>query len=81
MDVEAWNKTAENCHKYLEKGSQVALDGRLDLKQWQSKNGENKSKIFCVADSVHFLKKSNQQPQQAPKPQEAYEEEEDEVPF
>ena len=82
LDIEAWNKTAENCNKYLEKGSQVALDGRLDLKQWQAKSGENKSKIFCVADNVHFLKKSNQQNSDAaPKPVDVYDADEDEVPF
>jgi len=56
LDIEAWNKTGENCNTYLEKGSSIAIDGRLDTKQWVSKSGENKTKIFCVADNVHFLK-------------------------
>ena len=77
IDVENWNKTAENCNQYIEKGSQVCIDGRLDTKSWKSKTGENKSKIFCVAENVHFLKKS-----EANKAQEqAMEEDEDEVPF
>jgi single-strand DNA-binding protein len=82
IDVEAWNKTGENCEKYLEKGSSVAIDGRLDLKQWQSNSGENKTKIFCVAESVHFLKnREKQQPEQNLNHNTEYEEDEDEVPF
>jgi len=87
LDVEAWNKTGENCNTYLEKGSSIAIDGRLDIKQWTSKSGENKTKIFCVADNVHFLKnreKQEQQPSESP-PQnrESFPdcEDEDEVPF
>lgn len=75
LDIEAWNKTGESCSKYLEKGSSVAIDGRLDLKQWQSQSGEKKSKIFCVAEGVHFLKNKEK-----PEPEDI-EEEEDEVPF
>ena len=87
IDVEAWNKTGENCDKYLEKGSSVAIDGRLDLKQWQSNSGENKTKIFCVAESVHFLKnKEKQQSENLPNKstnntQYEEDEDEDEVPF
>jgi len=87
LDIEAWNKTGENCNTYLEKGSSIAIDGRLDTKQWVSKAGENKTKIFCVADNVHFLKnKERQEGNKTTKSiiQDAVEEEEedeDEVPF
>lgn len=85
LDVEAWNKTGENCHKYLEKGSSAAVDGRLDMKQWVSKSGENKTKIFCVADNVHFLKgkvgQSEPQQGQAGTVGSPEEEDDDEVPF
>lgn len=81
LDVEAWNKTGENCEKYLDKGSSAAIDGRLDMKQWVSKSGENKTKIFCVADNVHFLKGKNGQGEQHQKQSEEEENDEDEVPF
>lgn len=76
MDVEAWNKTAENCNEYLSKGSAVAVDGRLDAKKWTTDSGQNRTKIFCVADSVHFvrLKDGNGEQQKT-------QEEEEEVPF
>ena len=90
LDIEAWNKTGENCKTYLEKGSSVAIDGRLDIKQWVAKSGENKTKIFCVADNVHFLKnKDKAQPsstkeileEASNKGGESFHEDEDEVPF
>ena len=91
LDIEAWNKTGENCNTYLEKGSSIAIDGRLDTKQWVSKAGENRTKVFCVADNVHFMKNKEKQddPQtvksiiQATKKEEQGEEdeEEDDVPF
>ena len=58
LDIETWNKSAENCQRFLSKGRRVVVEGRLQLNKWQSKNGENRSKIFCVADSVTFLDKS-----------------------
>ena len=32
------------------------MDGRLELNQWKSQSGESRSKIFCVADTVQFLR-------------------------
>ncbi|MBL69601.1 MAG: single-stranded DNA-binding protein [Verrucomicrobiales bacterium] len=82
MDVEAWNRTAENCQKYLTKGSAVAVDGRLDSKKWTTDSGQNRSKIFCVADNVHFVRLKNQDEEQpAGTANAGKEEEEEEVPF
>ena len=58
IDVETWNKSAENCSRFLSKGRKVLVEGRLQLNKWQAKNGENRSKIFCIADLVTFLDKS-----------------------
>ena len=72
LDIETWNKTAENCSRFLSKGRKVAVEGRLKLNSWKSKEGENRSKIFCSADMIEFLS-GNQEPQQtqkeAPSPQ------------
>ncbi len=86
IDIECWNKTAVNCHKFLKKGSAVCVDGRLELNQWKSQSGESRSKIFCVADTVQFLRIDSSQPTNDQKPkakveEEAFEEDEDEVPF
>ena len=56
VDVSAWGKTAENAAQYLSKGSAVFIEGRLKLDQWQdAKTGEPRSKLFVVAERVHFL--------------------------
>ena len=60
IDVETWGKTAENCGKFLDKGKKVLIEGKLRLNSWE-KNGEKRSKIYCIADRVTFLKSDNQQ--------------------
>lgn len=54
IDVEAWNRQAENCSKFLSKGKKVAIEGKLKSNSWE-KNGQKFSKIYCQADKVHFL--------------------------
>jgi single-strand DNA-binding protein len=54
LDVEAWNRQAENCTKFLSKGKKVAIEGKLKTNSWE-KNGQKFTKIFCLADKVHFL--------------------------
>ena len=61
IDVETWNKSAQNCSRFLSKGRKVLIEGRLQLNTWQSQSGESRTKLFCVADLVTFLDKSENQ--------------------
>ena len=54
IDVEAWGKLAEICGKYLSKGRQVLVDGRLVQDTWE-KDGKKNSKVYVKADNVQFL--------------------------
>ncbi|MDK2971717.1 MAG: single-strand DNA-binding protein [Candidatus Sumerlaeota bacterium] len=54
IDVEAWNKTAELCSQYLQKGSQILVEGRLKMDQFTNQQGENRTKYLIVADRVQF---------------------------
>lgn len=54
IDVVVWGRQAENCHKYLSKGRQVFVEGRLKMDVWE-KDGQRRSKIQVVADNVQFL--------------------------
>jgi single-strand DNA-binding protein len=54
IDVETWQRTAELCAQYLRKGSQVLVEGRLKMDQFQTQAGENRTKILIVADRVTF---------------------------
>jgi single-strand DNA-binding protein len=66
IDVETWNKSAENCKRFLSKGRRVLIEGRIQLNRWKAQSGENRSKLFCVADLVTFLDKSDAPVSEAP---------------
>lgn len=53
--VTVWGKTAENCGKFLAKGRQVYVEGRLQSREYQDKEGQTRKVWEVVADSVVFL--------------------------
>lgn len=54
LDVVAWGKTAEFVCKYFPKGSLIAIDGRLQTRQYQDKNGQNRTAVEIVANNANF---------------------------
>lgn len=54
FDVAVFGKTAEHCTKYLSKGRQVAVEGRLRYREWE-KDGAKRSAVEIAADDVQFL--------------------------
>jgi single-strand DNA-binding protein len=61
FDVTVLGKPAENLKSKIVKGSPVRVSGRLQQDRWQDQNGNNKSKIFIVADSVKVYPKEQKQ--------------------
>lgn len=55
FDVDVFGSQAENCAKYLVKGRQVAVDGRLRWREWESQDGQKRSAVSVAADSVQFI--------------------------
>jgi len=55
FDVIVWGVQGENCARYLSKGRQVAVDGRLDQRTWEAQDGTKRSKIEIIADTVVFI--------------------------
>ncbi len=53
--VVVWNKQGENCANYLSKGSQVAVQGRLQNNNYETKDGEKRFTVEIVANMVEFL--------------------------
>ena len=53
--VVVWAKQAENCKEYLSKGSQCFVEGRLQTRQWEDRDGNKRYTTEVVADNVHFL--------------------------
>lgn len=56
FNVVAWGKIAENVNKYLNKGSQVCVEGSLRQNRWEDSNtGQKRSTVEINAGRVHFL--------------------------
>lgn len=55
FDVTIWGKLAENMSKFLLKGKQVAVCGCLQQDRWSDKEGNKRSKVYIVADTVQLL--------------------------
>jgi single-strand DNA-binding protein len=55
VDIEVWGRQAETCKQYLAKGRSVFVEGQLKLDQWESPQGEKKSRMRVRADRVQFL--------------------------
>ena len=53
--VVVFGKQADNCNKYLSKGSQVFVDGKIRTNKWQDKNGIDRYTTEIIANNVKFL--------------------------
>ncbi len=54
IDVVAWKATAEFVSKYFSKGSMAVITGRLQIRDWEDKNGNKRRSAEVIADSVYF---------------------------
>jgi single-strand DNA-binding protein len=55
FDVTVWGNQGENCAQYLSKGRPVAVDGRLEWREWEAQDGSKRQVVEIIADSVQFL--------------------------
>lgn len=59
VDVVVWGKAAENCQRYLSKGSSIHVEGYLKQERWEDgQTGKSRSKMRVVAESVQFISHS-----------------------
>ena len=65
FDIVAWRGTAEFVCKHFNKGSLVAIDGQLQSRQYQTKDGQSRTAIEVVADNVSFTGERRDDPQPA----------------
>ena len=69
VDIEAWDRLAELCEKYLRKGAPILLEGSLRYREWTDSETGKKRKILEVrADRIEFLGRP-----ESPKPQQQQE--------
>ena len=55
VEVVVWGRQAETSSEFLKKGSPVFVEGRLQFEQWESQEGEKRSKIRVRGERVQFL--------------------------
>jgi single-strand DNA-binding protein len=55
FDVTVWGAQGENCAQYLSKGRPVAVEGRLDWREWETQEGGKRQAVEIIANSVQFL--------------------------
>ena len=60
IDVQAWEKQAENLAKYCGKGSKIAVSGKLIQQSWEYE-GKKQSKVLIQANNVMFLDNKKQE--------------------
>ncbi len=55
FDITVFGAQGENCARFLSKGRPVAIDGRLEWREWTDKEGNKRQSVEVVADAVQFL--------------------------
>ncbi len=55
VTVTAWDKQAETCNQYLQKGSAVFVEGRLQSRSWETSDGQKRNTIDVRAERIQFL--------------------------
>jgi len=55
FDVTVWGAQGENCANYLSKGRPVAIEGRLDWREWEDQGGNKRQSVEIIANTVQFL--------------------------
>jgi single-strand DNA-binding protein len=58
VNVVVWGKQAESCGEYLDKGSSIFVEGRLQTRDWEGKDGQKRSVTEVVAERVQFLSRT-----------------------
>ena len=59
IDVVAWERQADKCAQYLAKGSSIIVDGHLRQEEYKTREGENRSKVSVMAQTVQFISTPN----------------------
>jgi single-strand DNA-binding protein len=55
FDVTVFGSQGENCAQYLAKGRPVAVEGRLNWREWEAQDGSKRQAVDIIADTVQFL--------------------------
>ena len=75
--VVTWNKLAETCSQFLQKGRRAYVEGRLQTRSWEGQDGQRRYRTEVIANTVLFLDRA----QAAPMPEDTAAIEPEEIPF
>ncbi len=89
INIVAWRHTAEFVNKYFKKGQLVAVEGSIQSRSYQGKDGNNRTAFEVVSDQVYFAEKKQDGKSQPEEPQdnfnpddfEEFEGSDDDLPF
>ncbi len=73
LNIIVWRGQAENCHKYLKKGSKCAVSGSIQTRTYDAQDGTKRYVTEIVADNVEFLNSRNSPGEGMEKPKETKE--------
>ena len=68
IDCVAWEKTADFISNYFAKGSMVVLEGRLESRQYETKDGQKRTVLEVVVSQAHFCERKKEEPAKATAP-------------
>jgi single-strand DNA-binding protein len=81
INVVAWRRLAEICGEFLKKGRPVAVEGRLQIREYQDKQGEKRTMTEVIADNVQMLGRKPESGAPAVSTDEPAAPTEEEIPF
>jgi len=70
INIVAWRQRAEFAANYLTKGRLVAVDGRLQIREWTTQDGQRRRTAEVVADELHGLERRREEGAQPPSDEE-----------
>lgn len=70
IDCIAWGKTAELLRDYVRKGEKIGIEGSLQTRTYEDKNGNKRKAVEVLVDSMEFLEPKNQAPEETTAPAE-----------
>jgi len=85
--IVAFRRVAEICGEYLKKGKQVYIEGKIQTRSWEDKDGVKRYSTEIVADRMQMLGRRDEEPESAPAPPPAEtgapadKDDEDDLPF
>src|SRR3954470_3700544 len=68
LDVRVWGPQGEACARFLARGRAVAVDGRLEWREYETRDGQKRQAVEIVAETVEFLSGDQRQEQSGARP-------------